>query len=83
MADAKVLSNTPLGDQLNLYRRGLDEHSGAGKPPHQEMKDSIFPPACLTLSKHSKASKWSIPGSKPISLSIVTSAATALMQLTC
>ena len=35
---------TPLGDQLNLYARGLLAASGAGSPPHTEVNDVIFPP---------------------------------------
>ena len=34
----------PLGDQENLYPRGLSEASGAGSPPQYEMKLSTFPP---------------------------------------
>lgn len=78
LASPKVFNSTPLGDQLNLYLSGLSEHSGAGKPPQYDTKDSIFPPPCLTSSKHSIARRWSIPGSRPTSFTMVIPASRAL-----
>lgn len=52
--------------------------SGAGNPPHQDTKDTIRFPWRSNLSRISIAPQWSIPGSRPISLSRRTSAAMAL-----
>ena len=72
-----VLRRTPLGDQLNLYPKGLFEASGAGNPPQNETKDLTSWPWLLSSSKSSIANIWSIPGSTPTSLTTVIPAAFA------
>lgn len=42
-ADDIVFNKAPLGDQENLYLRGLSLNSGAGKPPQKDSKEVILP----------------------------------------
>lgn len=78
LAALSPANNTPLGDQLNLYPSGLSEASGAGSPPHHEVNEVIRPFSATTSSNTCIAVRWSMPGSKPISFSIVMPACFAL-----
>jgi hypothetical protein len=40
--------NAPIGDQVNLYPKGLSQKSGEGNPPHQLSYSNIFPPYFYT-----------------------------------
>lgn len=73
--------STPRGLQLNLYFRGTSAaQSGAGRPPQNEVKDTIPLPSRRSESKSAKAEQWSMPGSRPISFRIRTSASIALQR---
>ena len=61
----------------NLYPKGLSLHSGAGSPPQYDLKWVTLPPRFLTSSMIRIADMWSIPGSTPISLRIITPASRA------
>jgi hypothetical protein len=52
--------------------------SGAGSPPQKEVKETILLFWAWSLEIREIAEQWSIPGSRPISLSSITSAAMAL-----
>ena len=54
----------------NIFKKFTDA-SGAGKPPQYETKLSTLPPPVWISSKHSTANKWSMPGSRPTSLTTV------------
>ena len=62
-------SRTPRGLQENLYPKGFVLASGAGSPPHQEVKPRTRPPESWTSWMTRMASMWSIPGSSPSSFS--------------
>mmetsp|Transcript_12060 Transcript_12060/g.29880 ORF Transcript_12060/g.29880 Transcript_12060/m.29880 type:complete len:490 (-) Transcript_12060:1188-2657(-) len=77
VAEFSAAAITPAGLQLNLYMSGLSAHSGAGRPPHTELKDVTVPPRACASAMMRSADMWSIPGSRPISQSSGTPAASA------
>jgi hypothetical protein len=78
LAAFDAASSTARGLQLNLYRSGPKGTSGAGRPPQNDVKEtmSLFSERIFLMRE--RAEQWSIPGSSPISLRRRTPAARAL-----
>jgi hypothetical protein len=79
LAPFDAATSTARGLQLNLYRSGPKGTSGAGRPPQNDVKETMSLFSERILLTREMAEQWSIPGSSPISSRRRTPAARALL----